>query len=458
MELDTNEFDSTRHRRRTQSSDDSNNDDRGNKNHGRLESEVDFRSIERTNRGFITLVGVGNRLPNDIEMYHLENTLFFYLNNAMSNYNGHVRIKDVGILPEKSTINNIGGKIIKGRDDDDGGEQDNDDGEEEGDDDGIRPEFVNKSFENPNGSQFVMENRNGPPSVAETQFMPRSQFMPESSVAEENTQTTIALTPYQGFDGNRKRRDSENDVTPNYELHLEVLITTLCMSSYANDIHDLIISAINEKNVEIINELNVGNELSSDQKVALDYFKNLKLVHCSSISDDVHADIEDPNTATTMLPIPTPSPTVDRPKRAAIIETDPGINFSTPVASPLVLDESTIKLPPQTAQTAPPIEYRSNAFERYNTISACIFFVTLIVLGFWNMVRLNKKQVDRRRRKVELAKVAYQAPLSMTNGLMDMGVTGRDGIVSTAAPAHSYDISALDEDRYVGTMDKATLS
>jgi len=419
MESENNALDPTRQRRRAQNGDDSNDNDPGRR------TEVDFNMASVTSRAFITLNGVENRPPNDPEIAHLEASLFYILNSGLSKTkNRKVQINNVEIPLESYSINfnsNIDSSYVQDNDDG-GGEEDS--GEEEEDE---------KEEDGPNLVSGKLE--------------------AEDKDYEDNIGQMTYSIPDDRFGGEHRRTSGSvnSETTPNYELHIEAVITTKSTSYYTAFINELLKSTITQNSNALVAELKAGKDLELKQSVVLEYFNDLTAIGCSSVLYDLHPDIEDKALAQALPPKASPTPEVR--ERVA---SNPGMpDFSSESVGNSGSSGSrnnNTKLTHKEQST----EKEPNLFERYNTISACIFVVTLIILSFWNMVRLNRKQVERRRKKVELAKIAYQAPLSMTNGLMDVGIAGRDGIVLAGAAAHNYDISAMDEDRYVGTMDKAT--
>jgi len=412
MELGNNELGPARERRRTQSGHYSNENDPGRR------MEVDFSMVNATSRAFITLTGVENRAPTHPEIFHLENALWYILNNGMNKHsNRRVQIATVDIPLNSYAMNYAGGQMGGGGDAGGGGEEEDEDVE------------VEEEEEN-NGPKFVSQMLN----------------------TEDNMDNTAPLTIsiQESRFGGAKRRISDS----NYELHVEALITTRSTASDTKAVNKLLELTINENSVYLIRELQAGEDLNTEQLGILEYFNDLKDVGCSSVGYDAHPDTEDKATAQTLPPRAAPTP-VPTPEIRQFVASNPQSSESKDGnggSGENVENEESNFVPTQPISQS--IEDESNAFERYNTVSASIFVVTLIVLGFWNIVRVNRKQIERRRKKVELAKVAYQAPLSMTNGLMDVGMAGRGGIVSSGAAA--YDTSNLDEDRYVGTMDKTT--
>jgi len=267
----------------------------------------------------------------------------------------------------------------------------------------------------------------------------------------------------------RKRRNSES-VNLVHTLKVQVKVTSSqFVTEETERIEDLLWTAIDINPMKFIKDLISGDELPANEKATILYYRNLRNIECTGVID-ARAGIEDPRGATTLPPrlptsAPTSGPTDGERKRAAPredltndrmnappIETAIDINFE-PIGGGI--SENVGSGTSGNISEEQPKLVTSKANE-YRNISACIFVVTLVMIGFWNMVRLNRKQVERRRRKVELAKVAYQAPLSMTHGVMDVGMGSRDGFVPSVATVHNYDTPALDDDRYIGTMDKNT--
>lgn len=402
--------------------------------------EINFRLGSPTthiSQASIIISGVTPRPPNGLEIMHFESTLFFGLNEAMNSANINVQVKDVRILStfkliddeKDSNSNTI--EAERGFDDE---EMEGDDVTED-DDDGM------------GGHDDGME---------------------------EYDDTNWA------YGGDRKRRDTQNDITTlkqkqkqkpkhilrvvqahetlpfsKYKIQLGVRITsTQYISSSTPKIERLLLEAINQ-NVEILREhLQDGKELDTEQKVALNYFQNMEEIFCTKVID-VRPDVED-RSAATALP---PRPPTAAPTSEGSIPVRSNVQMRAPTQSPA--GDKTHKPRDKTHKPKPELQsilMVSPRAEQLRNVSACVFVVTLIIIGFWNMVRLNRCQVERRRNKVQLAKVAYQAPLSMASGLMDMGVSDSIGSIPPVATAKIYDNSTLDDDRYIGTMDKTAPS
>jgi len=393
--------------------------------------EINFRLGSPTthiNQASIIISGVTPRPPNGLEIMHFESTLFFGLNEAMNSANINVQVKDVRILSTFKLIDDekdLNSNIIEAERGYDDEEMEGDDVTED-DDDGME------------------EHDDG---------------------MEEFDDTNWA------YGGDRKRRDTQNDITTlkqkhkhkpehilrvvqadetlpfsKYKIQLEVRITsTQYISSSTPKIERLLLEAINQ-NVEILRDhLQDGKELDIEQKVALNYFQNMEEIFCTKVID-VRPDVEDRSSATALPP----RPSTAEPTSEGSIPVRSKAQMRAPTQSPV--EDKTPKPKPELQS----ILMVSPRAEQLRNVSACVFVVTLIIIGFWNMVRLNRCQVESRRKKVQLAKVAYQAPLSMASGLMDMGVSDSIGSKPPVATAKIYDISTLDDDRYIGTMDKTT--
>lgn len=482
------------------------------------EGEVNFKQrTKHTSQISITIEGVEPRFPDPVETMHFESTLFYLLNDVLKTDN--IQIRDTMIMTPLNEIitghvkSSVEHDDEEQSDDDDDGEKTDDDDDEEGRNfvqneisgqdpsnwgfmvetagkDEPNSSFVTESLRmkdaepkpadelQSEGSQLYRAQVNEVPNIINLDSQqPRhsdsgvsvaspeqdNTFAAESSITNDKTnEISPKEARFSNYDASmgwghlRKRRDIETDTNLVHTLKVEVKVTSRqYVTEESERIEDILLTAVGVHSDALMGALINGDELSDNEKEALFYYRNLRNIRCTSVKD-ARTGIEDHRLATTLPPrVPTSAPTAGRMYAAS----NPEPVDERLMAPPIETQIDTNTDPIGNSNSGSVLEKQPKAAtskaNEYRSISACIFVVTLIAIGFWNMVRLNRMQVERRRRKVELAKVAYSAPLSMTNGVMDVGSDSSRRVPSVAT-VHNYGISALNENRYAGTMDKNT--
>lgn len=335
--------------------------------------------VERTISIFLS--GVHNRRPNGPEMKHFENTLFFRLNKEMESWN--IPVVDISIQPSQITLMSM---------------------EEE-------EHFT------------IMSTPNWKP--RDDEVRKRSLKVREGTM-KGKLESSRQLS-------RKKFGQIESDLG---YLELTLRLLTNDVQAHTPDVSSTIVYVINKASAYIINDLKTAPNLLDSEKSATKYYENLSAMVCST-----EVVLEERIENQTIQPSDSEDSS-DVRKFDDIREFVMGrLDNEEDIRGPD--DKENLKeiKPPQITQTKKPLRKSKSqsSAHRYRTISACIFVAAFSVIVLWNMARINRKQVECRRRRVELAKLAYV-------------VTEKDyeGTVLTT----KYEGSVLDENRFVGTMDK----